>query len=91
MLELHGWGDLHPRLNSLSKKGEWTAMGDLIDDEVLDSFAVVAPLGEIPEIVRNRFGALVDRFSFYAPYPLEPEALREIVHAFKLGNSAQPS
>ncbi len=91
VLELHGWDDLHPRLNSLSKKGEWAAMGELIDDEVLESFAVVAPLEEIPGIVRTRFGTLVDRFSFYAPYPLEPGALREIVLAFKRGDSAQPS
>ncbi len=42
VLELHGWGDLQTELNALSKQGEWVKMGDLIDDEILDAFAVVA-------------------------------------------------
>ena len=42
VLELHGWGDLQPELNSLSKQGEWVKMGELIDDDVLAAFAVVA-------------------------------------------------
>jgi len=42
VLDLHGWGDLQPELNSLSKQGEWVKMGELIDDDVLDAFAVVA-------------------------------------------------
>ena len=41
MLELHGWGDLQTELNALSKQGEWVEMGELIDDEILDTFAVV--------------------------------------------------
>lgn len=83
VFELHGWDDLHPRLNSLSKKGEWEAMGDLIDEEVLETFAVVAPLQEVPERLLQRFGSLVDRFSFYAPFPLEPEQWRDLVMALK--------
>ena len=34
VLELHGWGDLQPELNTLSKRGEWVKMGELIDDDV---------------------------------------------------------
>ena len=36
VLELHGWGDLQTELNTLSKRGEWVKMGELIDDSVLD-------------------------------------------------------
>ena len=36
VLELHGWGDLQPELNTLSKQGEWVKMGELIDDDVLN-------------------------------------------------------
>src|ERR1700689_2809844 len=39
VLELHGWGDLQSELNTLSKRGEWAKMGELIDDDVLDAFA----------------------------------------------------
>ena len=35
VLELHGWGDLQSELNTLSKRGEWVQMGELIDDDVL--------------------------------------------------------
>ena len=76
VLDLHGWGDLHPELNALSKRGEWVAMGELIDDEILEAFAVVCPLDEVPARVLARFGGVVDRFSFYTPYELGPEQVR---------------
>ena len=41
VLELHGWGGLQDELNALSKQGEWVEMGELIDDEILNTFAVV--------------------------------------------------
>ena len=49
VLELHGWGDLQDELNRLSKQGEWTAMGELITDDVLDAFAVVAAPEDVPK------------------------------------------
>jgi len=85
VLELHGWGDLQPELNSLSKRGEWAAMADLISDEVLDTFAVVAPPEEVARRVRERFGDVVDRFSFYAPYKFDPETWRRMLADFRAG------
>ena len=38
---MHGWGGLQDELNTLSKQGEWAKMGTLIDDEILNTFAVV--------------------------------------------------
>lgn len=83
VLELHGWGDLQPELNTLSKRGEWVKMADLIDDDVLNTFAVVGELDEIPGKIVARFGDLVDRFSFYAPYRVEPERWAEVLAKFK--------
>ena len=82
VLELHGWGDLQTDLNTLSKRGEWSAMGELIDDDVLNAFAVVADLDELPRRILDRFGGLVDRFSFYTPYELDPERLRALLAGF---------
>jgi probable F420-dependent oxidoreductase len=82
VLELHGWGDLQSELNRLSKQGEWAEMGRLIDDDVLDAFAVVAPLDEVPGRVLARFGDTVDRFSFYAPYKVAPEHWRQVLAGF---------
>ena len=58
-------------------------MGELIDDEVLDAFAVVAPLDEVAGRVGERFGDLVDRFSFYAPYRVDPEQWRAVLEGFR--------
>lgn len=68
VLELHGWGDLQSELNTLSKRGQWDEMGRLIDDEMLNAFAVVGPPDQIPKLLRDRFGDVIDRLSFYTPY-----------------------
>ena len=68
VLELHGWGDLQPELNNLSKQGEWVKMGELIDDDVLNAFAVVAEPDQIGAELKKRYAGVVDRCSFYAPY-----------------------
>jgi probable F420-dependent oxidoreductase len=82
VLELHGWGDLQAELNTLSKRGEWVKMGELIDDDVLEAFAVVAPLDQVAHEVRSRFEGLVDRFSFYAPYKVDPETWKGVLAGF---------
>jgi probable F420-dependent oxidoreductase len=83
VLELHGWGELQSELNTLSKRGEWVQMGELIDDDILNTFAVVAPLDQVAAEVRRRFGDLVDRFSFYAPYKVDPDMWKGVVAGFK--------
>jgi probable F420-dependent oxidoreductase len=83
VLELHGWGDLQTELNSLSKQGEWTKMGELIGDDVLDAFAVVCEPDEVSERVIGRFGDTIDRFSFYAPYAMDSDRWRSMLAGFK--------
>ena len=72
VLDLHGWGELQPELNRLSKQGEWDKMGELIDDDVLDAFAVVAPPDKVARGLAERYAGAVDRISFYAPYKSDP-------------------
>jgi probable F420-dependent oxidoreductase len=68
VLELHGWGDLQTELNTLSKQGEWDEMGRRIDDDVLDAFAVRGTPEQIPALLQERFGGVIDRVSLYMPY-----------------------
>jgi probable F420-dependent oxidoreductase len=83
VLDLHGWGDLHTELHRLSKSGDWTTMTGLIDDEVLNSFAIVGEPEIIgPEVVR-RFHGLIDRFTLYTPYPLDEAAKATVVEGIK--------
>jgi probable F420-dependent oxidoreductase len=82
VLELHGWGDLQTDLNRLSKQGEWTAMGDLITDDVLHAFAVVAEPEDVPKAMMQRYEGVVDRVQFYAPYRSDPDRWRQVLAAF---------
>ncbi|MGA0971018.1 MAG: LLM class F420-dependent oxidoreductase [Ilumatobacteraceae bacterium] len=73
VLECHGWGDMQDELNRLSKAGEWVKMGEVIDDEVLNTFAVVGEPEQIGAELNRRYSDLVDRLSFYAPYKSDPD------------------
>ena len=83
VLELHGWGALQDDLNARSKRGEWVAMGDAITDDMLETFAVVAAPEDIPARMLERFGDLVDRISFYAPYRSDPDRWRGVLAGFR--------
>jgi probable F420-dependent oxidoreductase len=83
VLDLHGWGDLQTELNTLSKRGEWVKMGELIDDEVLEAFAVVCPIDQVATQVKARFGDVIDRFSFYTPYKMDPAEWKTLLAGFR--------
>jgi len=85
VLEHHGWGDLQDELNRLSKQGEWATMGELIDDEILGTFAVVAEPDAVAAALLERWGGLVDRISFYAPYETDRATWLPVVDALKAG------
>ncbi|WP_273735353.1 LLM class F420-dependent oxidoreductase [Mycolicibacterium septicum] len=83
VLDLHGWGDLHAELHRLSKNNDWTTMATLIDDEVLNTFAVVGEPDHVGSAVVARFGGLVDRFTLYTPYPLDDAATATVIEGIK--------
>jgi probable F420-dependent oxidoreductase len=65
VLELHGWGELGAELNRLSKgrdPGKWDQMATLIDDPVLDAFAVIGPPEKVGGLLKDRWGELIDRY-----------------------------
>ena len=64
VLDLHGWGGLQDELNALSKQGEWVKMGELIDDEILNTFAVVGEPEEIAPELLKRYGDCITRVSW---------------------------
>lgn len=73
VLELHGWGETADELHRLSLKGEWDAMGSLIDDDILDAFAVVAPVEKLATELASRCDGVIDRVMPSLP-PSLPEA-----------------
>jgi len=83
VLDIHGWGGLQDELNTLSKAGKWVEMGNLIDDEILNTFAVVGePEAVAPELHR-RYGDVIERISFYAPYKSDPERWSKVLADLK--------
>ncbi len=82
VLDLHGWGDIQPRANELSKQGKWVEMGDLINDQILDAFAVVCEdLEQIPAVMAGRYSSLVDSWqcTFECDDPERQSALIQAV------------
>src|SRR6476619_8063156 len=83
VLEIHGWGALQDELNALAKQGEWVKMGTLIDDDMLNTFAVVGEPEQIAPELHKRYGDVVNRISFYAPYRTDPDRWRGVLEALK--------
>ncbi len=78
VLEHHGWGDLQGELNTLSKQGEWDTMAGLIDDDVLDAFAVVGEPSAVATGLQSRFGDTVQRLSFNSMGEADGAAIDQI-------------
>jgi alkanesulfonate monooxygenase SsuD/methylene tetrahydromethanopterin reductase-like flavin-dependent oxidoreductase (luciferase family) len=62
-LDVHGWGELHGELNRMSKQGRWDEMADLVDDEILETIAVVGRRDEIAGKIRDRLAGIGDGVS----------------------------
>ena len=67
VLELQGWGDLAQELSRLARQGEWEAMGEAVDDDVLRTIAVVAEPDQVGPALEARFGGIAQRIPLYAP------------------------
>jgi len=83
VLDLHGWGGLQDELNAMSKQGRWEEMGTLVDDEVLNTFAVVGEPEQIGAELHRRYGDCIQRLSFYAPYKADPDRWRKVMADLK--------
>ncbi|BBY35450.1 LLM class F420-dependent oxidoreductase [Mycolicibacter minnesotensis] len=81
VLDAHGWGDLQPQLNAMSKQGRWQEMSTLIDDEILHTIAACGTPAEIAAHIRDRVEGVSDRICLYQPGPIAAEPLAEIIDA----------
>ncbi len=79
VLEHHGWGELQPELNAMSKQGQWAEMANMINDDILNTFAVVAEPDKVAASVMGRFGETVQRLSFNTMGATEPALLTSII------------
>jgi probable F420-dependent oxidoreductase len=80
VLELHGFGDLHPRLNALSKEGRWADMDALVPDELVETIAVVGRRDEVADLVLERVGGgLADAVSLECTRRPDPHHFADVV------------
>jgi len=88
LLERHGFTEQAERLRALAAAGRWDELADVVSEEMLQTFAIVAPPEEVAERLRERYRSLVDRIVFYGlrpPRPLEEEAFwRTTIRALKV-------
>ncbi len=83
VLDHHGYGDLQPELNTMTKQGRWKEMTALIDDRLLEAIAVTGTPAEVGAAVATRNGfATRTTMMFYGPQPT-PEAMAEVVSAIR--------
>ena len=86
VLAMHGWEELGRELNYVSRGTEddrWERMGELVDDDVLAAFAVVAEPDQLGPALVERYGDIVDRFSFYTPYEVDEAALGPAIETLR--------
>ncbi len=74
VLDSIGAGELQPVLNTMSKEGKWKEMGELITDDILQKFAVVAEPKDVAAQMKQRYGDIIDRTSAaYGTIPAEEQ------------------
>ena len=83
VLEHHGWGELQPELNRLSKEGRWMEMLRLVSDDMLDTFGVSGRPAEAGRKLRERNRPWAHRTTPVLYNETDPDAVGDLVRAFK--------
>lgn len=81
VLDAHGWGELQPELNALSKQGRWQDMGALISDDILTTIAAVGSPADIAAHIRDRVDGVADTVCIYSGGELPISAQAAIIDA----------
>jgi alkanesulfonate monooxygenase SsuD/methylene tetrahydromethanopterin reductase-like flavin-dependent oxidoreductase (luciferase family) len=69
-LELFGWQDRGEQLLQMTREGNWQAMKEIIDDEMLDAFVPSGTYDEIAAVMKERYAGLANMINF--PLPDDP-------------------
>ena len=85
VFDLEGWGSVADELKAMAAGGRWNEMPSLINDEMLNRFALRGSWADLPAKVLEKYDGLLDRVSYY--FPLVPgqneEGWRATVEGFK--------
>jgi probable F420-dependent oxidoreductase len=81
VFELHGYGELHPELKWLARENRWQDMAALIDDDLIETIAVVGEPHQIAPKIVERLAGVSDSVSLVNNRAPDPEHLAEVVAA----------
>lgn len=85
--EIWGLGDLADRLSTLSREQRWDDIPPLIDDDMLNTFAVVGSYDEVAGKLVERFSGTLDQvgFSIEVHDEADAERLRGMIETVQAG------
>ena len=75
VLAHHGWSAAHDEARSLTKDGRWADLAALVDEEMLNTFAVVGGIDTARASLRERFAGLTERVTLSMPYRADEELI----------------
>ena len=84
MLDCHGWGDLQPELQRMTRENRWDLMMELVSDEMLNTFAVVGHTSEIAGKILARVDQRIKRISLVTPYTADPSRFADVVKTLSM-------
>ncbi|GAA1255865.1 LLM class F420-dependent oxidoreductase [Pseudonocardia aurantiaca] len=90
ILEGEGLGAVRDEMQLLAAQGRWTEMPALVDDTVLDAFAVVGEPAEIGVKLQQRFGHLATSIALYQYSGGSPRDLVPAYSRFRAAQAARP-
>ncbi len=82
VFELHGWNDLQPKLNRLSKEGKWDEMAASLPEEVVDAFVISGTPEQVVDEMKVMFGGKIDRTSLGFEVK-DPDRLKALIQRMK--------
>jgi probable F420-dependent oxidoreductase len=68
VMALHGWGEVADQLRELVRGQRWGEMQEIIDREMLETFAIVGATESLPSMLRERYHGLAGRLTLYKPF-----------------------
>ena len=90
LLDVHGHGDLQPRLHALVREGRWADLPSTIEDDVVTTFALVGTPGEVATTIGDRFSGRADRVAVMARHGGEDLFARLVQHCTEAEHADRP-
>ncbi len=89
MFEANDWEETHQRLLYKSRNNGWDTMAEEISDEMIEEFAVTGLYEEIPDLLKEKYGNMLDEVLIYfgEPEKGDPETWSRLVRAFNESES----